>query len=338
LIVNGFSVVAAFAAVLRMALGVAVLVAGARAIRSSRHARDPGAGEERFYLLVTLCATLAGLSLVSWPLLYLVLQSYVPGSGGPQWPGVMCIQGVTRIGTGSEGAAALLPRLIGTLAVTKPLLVLVSGAWLVLHLANRLDPTGALTGRVLATLVLAATLAVADGAMETAYLLIPKQEKFLASGCCAVHPAEAAQPSPPAPPPIAPRTLTIAFLGVGSGIVLALSAAIRHRKGPWLWISLLGAIVSLPLGLAFLGDVAAPAFLHLPYHHCVYCLMRRMPETIVGIALYVVGAFGVVWAFAARALGGRGGTGERVPLALLRMARFGYLGSLLMAGVMLVSA
>jgi hypothetical protein len=208
----------------------------------------------------------------------------------------------------------------------------------VLHLANRRDRTGALTGRVLATLLLAGILVVADGAMETAYLLIPKQEKFLAAGCCAVHPAAAAQASPPMPPPIAARTLTIAFLGVGTGIVLALSAAIRHGAGPWLWISLLGAIVSLPLGLAFLGDVAAPTFLHLPYHHCIYCLVRRMPETIVGIALYVLGAFGVLWAFAAHVLGGRGGAGERGALPLLRMARFGYLGSLLMASVMLVSA
>jgi len=149
LIVNGFSVVAVFAAVLRAALGMAVLVAGARAIRSSRSARDAGTGEDRFYLLVTLCATLVGLSVVSWPLLYLVLESYVPGSGGPQWPGVMCIQGVTRIGTGSVGAASLLPPLVGTLLVTKPLLVLVSGAWLVLHLVNRKSRTGALTGRVL---------------------------------------------------------------------------------------------------------------------------------------------------------------------------------------------
>jgi hypothetical protein len=56
-----------------------------------------------------------------------------------------------------------------------------------------------------------------------------------------------------------------------------------------------------------------------------------MPETLVGIALYLVGALGVGWALVART---GGGTGE----GLLRAARFGYLGALGMASVMLANA
>lgn len=328
MIFNAFSVVAAFAALLRTALGLVVVVVGARALRSARRG-----GEEHFYLLVALCVTLVGLGVVSWPLLYLVLDSYVPANGGPPWPGVMCAQGVTRIGTDSIGPAAFLPRLLGILAVTKPLLVFVSGVWLVLHLVNRRGRTGALAPRVLVALGACGLVAVADGAAEIAYLVIPKQEKFLAAGCCATPlPAEA--PPPPAAGP-AGRTVTGAFLGVGGALVLVLSAAIR-RGGAWLLLSLPLALLSLPLGFVFLGNVAAPTFLHLPYHRCAYCLALWMPETLVGIALYVLGAFSVGWAFSARLGGMGGGAGEGV--ALLRMARFGYLGSLLMASVMLVSS
>ncbi len=339
MIVNAFSVVAAFAALLRAALGLFVLVAGTRAIRESSRARETGSLEERFYLLVSLCVTLVGLGVVSWPLLYLVLQSYVPGSGGPQWPGVMCIQGVTRIGTGSVGATSYLPHLVGILAVTKPLLVFVSGVWLVLHLRNRRDRALALTP-VLVALTLCGLLAVADSAFETAYLFIPKQEKSLAAGCCGGDMgAEASQRAslPPAEPGPT-RALSVAFLALGSGLVLALSAAIRRGGGAWLWLSLAGAILSLPLGLAFLGDVAAPRFLHTPYHQCIYCLAKWMPETLLGIGLYVLGAFGVGWAFVAFGLGKGRGAGDGISLRLLRIARFGYLGSLLMTGVMMVSA
>lgn len=338
MIVNPFSVVAAFAAILRLALGLLVLATAILAIRDHRRGGtgDEPKGEGRFYLLVAASVTLTGLAAASWPLLYLVLASYVP-----LWPGVMCIQGVTRIGTGSIGAPSALPHLLGILAVTKPLLVFASGAWLVLHLVNRRGRTGALTGRVLKALAVCSLLATLDGAVETAYLFIPKQEMTLAAGCCGGD-AIADTPSRASPPLVAATAgqragVSASFLALGAGIVIALSAAIR-RGSPWLAVSLAAAALSLPLGLVFLVDVAAPWFLHLPYHHCVYCLVRWMPETLLGIALYVLGAFGAGWAFLARRPAIGGGAGEAISIPLLRMARFSYLGSLLMAGVLMVRA
>jgi len=88
----------------------------------------------------------------------------------------MCIYGVTRIGTGSLGPSRFLPTLVTVLQATKPALVFLSGAWFVLHTLNRRTRTASLTGRVLVLLVLAGSLAVADAAVETAYLVIPKKE------------------------------------------------------------------------------------------------------------------------------------------------------------------
>jgi hypothetical protein len=315
-------------------------VAGVSALRAWRRCRQEADGEERFYLVVASSITLAALAVVSWPLLYLVLDSYVP-----LWPGVMCVEGVTRIGTGSIGAAAWLPHLLRILLVAKPLLVFGSGASLALHLVNRRGSRGALTGRVLAALVLCAFLGTVDAAVEALYLITPKQERAPAAGCCSGD--LAADRSPRASLPLVAAAgqrplVSGAFLAVGACVVLALTAAIR-RGGPWPAVSLAGAVASLPLGLVFLVDVAAPGFLHLPYHHCAYCLAAWMPETLLAIALYVLGAFGAGWAFAARKLGRvAGGAGsdaaDAVSIPLLRMARFSYAGSLVMAAVMMGNA
>ena len=70
--------------------------------------------EERNYLLSLLALLLLGLNLASWPLLYLLLQSYVP-----DWPGVMCIYGVTRVGAGST-ASSIPPALLTALQGISP--------------------------------------------------------------------------------------------------------------------------------------------------------------------------------------------------------------------------
>jgi hypothetical protein len=329
-VLNAFSCVAAFAAVLRAILALLVLVVGIRAIRRWR-----GEGsEERYYLLGLASLTLLALAVVSWPLLYLVLGSYVP-----LWPGVMCIRGVTRIGTGSVGASSWLPPLVGTLLYTKPLLIFVSGAWLALHLVSRQAKRSGGTPTILLALLLLGTLALADSAVETAYLFIPKQETFLEAGCCAASTSQVASEDPVVPAAAASPhrrgVVTAAFLATGVATLLALTLAIRRRRG--LLLPLAAAAASIPVGIAFLG-VAAPWFLHLPYHDCVYCLLGQMPETGIAIGLYTLGAFAVGWAALACSFGREGGSGEGVFLPLLRAARFCYLGALLMAAVMMGNA
>ena len=127
----------------------------------------------------------SALNVLAWPIFYLLLQSYVT-----EWPGVMCIYGVTRVGAGSLGSSRFLPPLLDTLQVTKPLLVFLSGAWFALHLVDRRTRTAPLTGRVLLLLLAASLLACADAAAELAYLSIPKKEEFLSSGCCTAAFAE----------------------------------------------------------------------------------------------------------------------------------------------------
>lgn len=310
MILNSYAVLDGFVSLLRLSLGLVVLGLALSSWRTWRHRTQTVEGREflenRGYLFLLLAGLLLVLNVVAWPIFYMLLQSYVP-----EWPGVMCIYGVTRIGTGSISISRFLPPLVTALQVLKPGLVFLSGAWFVLYLVNRRTYTAPLTGRVLALLLAAGFLAVADAAAEVAYLAIPKKEVFLSAGCCtgAFNSEEDASR-------FLPRGLAGegaepwlygAFYTVQMGMILALWSCERacRRRLPLAWLGPLlgGAALSLIVGAMFLVDVAAPRLLHLPYHHCPYDLVTKAPASVAAAAIFLGGCFCVGWASLAGWLG-----------------------------------
>src|SRR5439155_23868242 len=129
-------------ALLQLVLGGVLVILGWsvwRRWRDSNGSEQKGVIEDRTYLLFLQACFLAALNVVSWPLLYLVLQSYVP-----EWPGVMCIYGVTQIGAGSEGPSHYLPALLRLLQALDPAVVFLTGAWLTLYSLHRRSRSAAL--------------------------------------------------------------------------------------------------------------------------------------------------------------------------------------------------
>jgi hypothetical protein len=285
-IVNTYAVLDAVVAALRLALAPAVVGLAVAALRRWRAAADPAArevAEPPFYLAVALAGLLLALDVLAWPLFYLLLQSYVP-----QWPGVMCVYGVTRVGAGSVGPARFLPPLLAALQGAKPLLVFVSGGWLVIHLVNRETRTAPLTGRVLGILLLAGVLAGADAAAELAYLLNPKREVFLSAGCCAAGFDDEHDPGRFLPPGLlgadAAAWLYPAYYAGNAAAVLVLLAAARAcgRRPAAIWAPALAATAAggLAVNAVFLTEAAAPALLHQPGHHCPYDLVAAAPAGV----------------------------------------------------------
>ncbi|HEY7308756.1 MAG TPA: hypothetical protein VH643_05255 [Gemmataceae bacterium] len=295
--------------------------------------------EDRSHLLLLLAAVLLWLNVVSWPVFYLLLQSYVP-----QWPGVMCIYGVTRIGTGSLGTARFLPPLVTSLQALKPILVFLSGAWFVLHLLNRRTRTAPLTGRVLLVLLASGFVAVADAAAEGAYLVIPKKEVFLSAGCCTDVFNEESRADRFVPKGLVgeertPRLYAV-YYAVNLGMVLALAVGVRlfRRRLALGWLAPLALMVAITAAVnaVFLIEAAAPRLIHMPDHHCLYDLVPRAPESLAAVALFVLGAFAVGWACVAGWLGN--GPESRAFLAgtiprLLYLGLLGCLGSLVILSV-----
>jgi hypothetical protein len=250
-------------------------------------------------LLSLLAMWLLGLTLIAWPLLYLLLQSYVP-----QWPGVMCIFGVTQIGSGSMGISRWLPSLVSATQWLKPMAIFVSGAWLVLYRIYRAAPQGVLLRRVLLAELMLGMLVLADAAIEGAYLVIPKQEEFLFTGCCTSgNPTRTS--SATSILQLGQRTATwISGTYYAANLILLAClwsvrshCRVRQRASRMgIGLVLLSVIAALPITHAYFVEVATPTILRLPYHHCLYDLIPRAPDMVVAIVLYLGGCAAVGWA------------------------------------------
>lgn len=343
MIVNTYAVVDGFLSVLRLGLGLLIVWIGLAAWWKWKwlavQSEGRTAAEDRSYLLFLLAHLLLWLNVASWPVLYLLLQSFVP-----EWPGVMCIYGVSRIGTGSLGLSRFLPTLLMVLQVSKPVLVFLNGAWFVLHLVNRDTRSAPLSGKVLMLLAVSGLLAVADATAEIAYLIIPKKEEFAATGCCTAafdEPAHRTQLVPTLPDNTNRVGLYVSYYALNLAMVVALAVGSRQQRKWWLAILNGVAVATVAVNAEFLVGAAAPHLLGLPYHHCPYDLITQVPESIVAVALFLCGCFAILWAGLLCWIGEVAETRLLVPPRvhlLLQVGLFGYLGSLLMTSVALALA
>ena len=346
MILNSYAILDAFVSLLRGFAGLVVVVLGLIAWWKGRGLVTPEsrkALEDRGTLLFLLAFLLVGLNLVSWPLLYLLLQSYVP-----EWPGVMCIYGVTQIGVGSTGPSRFLPTLLQILEVTKPMLVFAGGAWFVLYLINRRTATAPLHNPIIAGIIGLGLLATLDAAVESAYLTIPKKEKFLAAGCC-TEVFDTQGRSRFLPKALFQEdhrwSLYAAYYGINGALILALLVAAR-RPGvgahtAFLGLLLLTAILALAISAVFLIEIASPILLRQPYHHCPYDLVAQAPESVLAVILFLWGTFCVGWAFVAAWFGRYQETQALLPNVVRRIttiACWSYLASLVMMSMELALA
>lgn len=287
---NAYAVLDVLISLVRLGLALFVVVGGLLSLRRwRRRGEAQETGEQRGFLLMLSGCVLVILSVASWPLFYLMLQSYVPS-----WPSAMCIAGIRQIGADSVGPSRFLPGLVRTVEIMRPAMVFLAGAWLVLYLVNRRTTTAPLTRSVLVLLIAVGILGTADAAVEAAYLGIPKVEQTRAAGCCSAIASQVADGAGRVLPEVSQAGLTAAFYGA----ILAMCGTVavyRHRWQRSSWPLLLGAAATTALGVAFMVDVAAPWLMRLPYHHCVYCLLANVPETIVAVGLLLAGSFAVGW-------------------------------------------
>jgi hypothetical protein len=349
MIVNSYAVLDAFVSLLRLGLGLLVLWLGfAALLRWARHPEGPEDRktlEDRCYLLYLLAGLLLVLNVASWPLFYLLLQSYVP-----QWPGVMCVYGVTKIGTGSLGPSRFLPPLLTSLQAAKPVLIFLSGAWFVLYLVNRRTRTAPLTGRVVVLVLAAGLLATADAAGELVYLGIPKKEEFPPVGCCGEAFDGETRATRLLPAMLVDEGQAIwlygAYYTVNIGMVLALAVCdllSRRRRlaAAWLGPLLAGALLAGAVNGFFLVEAAAPRLLGLPFHHCPYDLIPSAPESLVAVLLFLIGCFSIGWACVAAWLGRDAETRPLLPGVIGRLLHLGllcWLSSLIMMSLELALA
>lgn len=333
MILNSYAVLTIFLALWRLTLGVVVLACGA--FGWQRWHGNVERRENAGHLALLLAVTLVLLAVASWPLLYLLLQSYVP-----EWPGAMCIYGVTQVGKGSSGPARHLPSLIFAMQLLKPALIFVGGAWYVIYLLDRRTVNAALLGRVFALLLPLGGLAIADSIADLTYVSIPKKEEFPAAGCCTTVASSSAERFMPSSW-VGERGrgfLYGAYFGTTITVLMMLAAGVG---GTMPGLTCCAAALNLGASAVFLVDIFAPTVLNLPFHHCAYDLIPAAPEGAIAAALHLAGAFALGWGVVLRRVGL---TDETRPLVfqllgdLSGLSLWCYATSLLMVVVSLVLA
>ncbi|HWB09543.1 MAG TPA: hypothetical protein VG826_09975 [Pirellulales bacterium] len=329
---SGYVAVAAFLGALELAAAAWAIVVGLRSVFARRGA-PPDVAQDRFeeqtYLAALLGYLVLGVSLISWLVFYLMLDSFLP-----QWPGAMCIYGVTQIGLGSNGIYGWLPKLVSLVQVLKPALVFTAGAALVLYQFYRRLGTRTLLPRVAWVLSVVAVMASLDATTELAYLAIPKRENVPTSGCCSASAIGHERIQPPSVQ--TQRQLELRYYGCHLVIAALLLHRVTATNLPRLSLELARlamAAVTLAVSMEFLIEVASPRLMHLPYHRCLYDLVPRVPESGAVIILLLWGTFCVGWSSVVGWLG-RAPESETVAAEEARRWRayalVGYAGSVAM--------
>lgn len=292
MILNTLAILGLLVGSVRACLALFLFLASIRLARrwpTTSGADDRSLLEARLYSLGFVGLVLVMLDVVAWPLFYLLLASFVP-----YWPDVMCVYGVTQIGGGSIGASRYLPALVTLVETLRPAVVFASLVWASFYLVNRRTASSPFVPKLCRTMVVLSALAMLDAAAECAYLLIPKIERTLASGCCtalnerSTRLASAWQDQLGLNATLAVTSatlvLTTAFAGFGAN-----SPRMRQSQLV-LGIAPLVGLVALGNGLWLLRDVLAPQLLHMPLHHCLYCLAAQVPESMAMLLLLCGGA------------------------------------------------
>lgn len=275
--------------------------------------------EDRSYLVLLIMVIVLLIRLINWPLFYGTLQSFIHDIEG-----AMCIFGVTQVK----------PGLTLFLEYLKPINFFFIGGWLILHTLDRATKTAPLMGRNLLLLSGLSLLILIDSIGDI-FLMVGVAPESLVS-CCTTVTDILNRPT---------RTTPESIFGPQYAEFLKILYFITHL----LLIGMVGLVLKLKklentfswrrgvLGLLFLLallngvvfvlsqiEVFAPQMMHLPFHHCLYCLWQYVPDTIVMYLLLILGTFSVGWAFTTDLFGKIGEASDLLPKYLRKIYWFGF--------------
>lgn len=317
-----------------LSLGLAV-TAAAGAAGLIRHVHGEGAERQsRLYLVCWQGVVLLGLRALAWPLFYLGLESFVP-----EIQGAMCVFGVRNV----------LPTLTRILELLKPLLALLGLVWLLVFRLEHFFPAPArAAGRVQAALLfVCALLAGADAGGSLGLWLGMNPE--LAVTCCSTVTDVPDRFTVWLPASLLGSRwsarllwLALAVNGLVLGLLFAGVVRLRRQEEPAVLLLVLAVVspVTAALDWLVLTEAIAPILMGLPFHHCLYCLGRKVVDAPLILGLLLAStlcalAAAPVWILSA----GRAepGTRMRTTGQLLHGAIFCRTGAWLMTGIHLLA-
>ena len=241
-------------------------------------------GEDRLYLLFWIGAVFLFLRFLAWPLFYFSLHSIIP-----EVTGAMCIFGTRN----------LQPDLTKVLELTKPLLFFAGLVWLLIFRLERFfSQSGSSTRARQSSLLLLAFCIIAGlvDSIGSAALWI-RSNAELAVSCCTTITDIPTRFTVWIPTSIFGHEYQPLLWGLFYGanillICLMLFVFTRKKEKPqkllFFFLFLLALLNTIIGTFAFI-EVIAPRLMHLPFHHCMYCMVQKVLDAPVFVSLFISG-------------------------------------------------
>jgi|WetSurSiteA1Bulk_404760.scaffolds.fasta_scaffold13640_2 hypothetical protein len=288
MVLNAFVLTSLFVGTLSLILMAAAALSALyfhRQYRKSEGMDERASAQSRVNLSMLLLFTAFLLRLANWPLFYILLQSFIPVV-----PGAMCIYGVTQV----------MPAFTALLQVLKPLSFFLMGGWLIFYgfdLSLRNHP---FMNKSIRLLVAASTVAAIDGVAELIYILV-FSPPGVAVSCCTVVADLVLPSSLLLPVPLFSahyhRILMAGYHGFNLGLSGLICFLIWQRNSKHAWFAFIGiaALLNGAITYALFKEYLGPRLMHLPDHHCLYCLLQYQPIAIAILGFFILGSFLAIW-------------------------------------------
>jgi len=228
--------------------------------------------EKDFYLAFSGIVVILLIRLFLVPIYFWTMQGFVP-----MIPGAMCLWGVFNA----------VPAAWGTLLLKFVLPVVYLG-WMLLYYIDGKSKTHPLMQNMMTFFIIISPLVLIDSGTD---VLIFSAIKPVQVNCCSSSVDVGAQPVPAAIGGLSGQMqLLIIFFIMASAFALLLFLSVKQRKALW------GALaLSFPLAGVYvlsMMQVLSPWLLHLPFHHCPFCLLQDHPLAVVYTLLIWFGVGG----------------------------------------------
>jgi len=289
MILNALSITMIFLGVLSVLLtiwgGISSLILYRKWKRPSRP-EEKTSLEDRSYLILLIMVIVLLVRLINWPLFYITLQSFISDIEG-----AMCIFGVTQVK----------PGLTRFLEFLKPITFFLIGGWFILHILDMATKTSPLMRRKLFLLSIISLLVLIDS-LGDIFLILGIAPESLVS-CCTTITDILNRPTRTTPEsifgPEYAHPLQVLFFITHLALIGFIGVSLKFKtfRKPILGLLFLFSFLNAILFLLSQIEVFAPAMMHLPFHHCLYCLWQYVPDSIAMYLFFILGTFSVGWGF-----------------------------------------
>lgn len=269
--------------------------------------------EDRSYLVLLIMVIVLMIRLINWPLFYVTLQSFIPDIEG-----AMCIFGVTQVKVG----------LTHFLEFLKPINFFLIGGWFILHTLDRATNTSPLMKRKFSLLSIIGLFVLVDS-MGDIFLMIGITPESIVS-CCTTVTDILNRPTRTTPESILgpeyAQSLQILFFITHIALIGFIGVSLKFKtfRRPILSLLFFFSLLNAILFLLSQIEVFAPAMMHLPFHHCLYCLWQYVPDSILMFSFFILGTFSVGWGFTTDLFGKIGEASDLLPNYLRKIYWFAF--------------